>query len=378
MLTFKEKIAKNYINARGWKTDKKYLIIESDDWGAIRMPSLEVYQKLIENGIPVDKFSFDKHDSLESEDDLKALFDTLEKFKDNTGSHAVLTAYHVVANPNFEKIEATGRKQYHFETIWETYKRFPHTKQVPNLIEEGMNKGVYIPQSHGREHIQVKRWMEAINSESEKEQIAFQYNAIISSKSQTCDKPFEKNYFAGQDYSDEREFEAIEQITAEGLDMFEDLFGFKSLSFTPQGSFWGDHILKTLVSKGVVLIGGRQFHPIPGKKHKFINNKIWGEKNALGQIHWRRNCMFEPSRNQNFPWVDKCMAEIEIAFRWGKPAVISSHRENFIGSIFEDNRFQSLEKLNDLLSRVQKKWPDVKFISTHQLSEIMNNSINKK
>jgi hypothetical protein len=377
MLTFKEKITKNYINARGWKSNQKYLIIESDDWGAIRMPSLEVYQKLIENGIPVDKFSFDKHDSLESEDDLRALFDTLEKFKDNTGSHAVLTAYHVVANPNFEKIEATVRKEYHYESILETYNRFSHTKKVPEIIKEGIKKGIYIPQFHGREHVHVKRWMEAINSNSEKEKLAFQHKAIISTISNTCKSSYEKNYFAGQDYSDESEFDEIEKINLDGLNSFENIFGFKSLSFTPQGSFWGDHILKTLVSKGVILIGGRQFHPVQGGKHKFINNKVWGEKNNLGQIHWRRNCLFEPARNQNFPWVDKCMDEIEIAFRWGKPAVISAHRENFIGSIFEENRIKSLEKLELLLTSVLSKWPDVKFISTHQLAEIMDSSINK-
>jgi len=47
-----------------------------------------------------------------------------------------------------------------------------HTRKVPELIKEGMRKGIYIPQYHGREHIHVKRYMEAINSDSEKEQLA--------------------------------------------------------------------------------------------------------------------------------------------------------------------------------------------------------------
>jgi len=110
--------------------------------------------------------------------------------------------------------------------------------------------------------------------------------------------------------------------------MFKNIFIFKSLSFTAQGGFWGDHILNTLANEGVILIGGRQFYPIIGGKHKFVNNKMCGEKNVLGQIHWRRNCIFELSRNQSFPWIDKCMAEIEIAFRCGNSAVVSAHREN--------------------------------------------------
>lgn len=375
MLSFKEKLSKNYINAVGWRSNQKYLLIESDDWGTIRMPSKEVYEVLLKNNIEVDKFSFDKHDALETTEDLSCLFEALKCVKDSKGNHAVLTAYHVMANPNFEAIEGNGRKEYVYESILETYTRNPHTEKSFQLIKQGIDEGIYIPQFHGREHIHVKRWMEAINSNSQKEQLAFENKAIISTKSTVCSNQYLKNYFAGQDYLDPSEFENLESIHKEGLEMFENIFGFKSLSFTSQGGFWGDHILKTLHDKGVILIGGRQFHPVPNGKHKFINHKKWGEKNEIGQIHWRRNCMFEPSRNQNFPWVQKCMAEIEIAFRWGKPAVISAHRENFTGSIFEENRTNSLEKLEDLLKSALKKWPDVQFISTHQLAEIMNNSI---
>jgi hypothetical protein len=370
MLSLKAKLAKNYINARGWSSSKKYVIIESDDWGSVRMPSKEVYNKLLENNVEVDKFSFDKHDALESEDDLKALFETLGKFIDKKGNPAVVTAYQVVANPNFEKIEASGRKEYHFESILETYKRFSSTQGVPKLIKEGIDKRLYIPQSHGREHIHVKRYMEAINSNSEKEQLAFRYKAIISSKSKTCNNSYVKNYFAGQDYTNKTEFKAIEDIIGDGLKMFEDIFGFKSLTFTPQGSFWGDHIFETLANNGVKLVCGQRKEPDLNGKHKIINN-FWGQKNSFSQIYWRRNSNFEPARNQNFDWVGKCLAEIEIAFRWGKPAVISSHRENFIGSIFEDNRNQSLQKLELLLSKIQNKWPDAQFISSRELVKIL-------
>ena len=35
--------------------------------------------------------------------------------------------------------------------------------------------------------------------------------------------------------------------------------------------------------------------------------------------------------------VDSCIKEIEIAFKWQKPAVISSHRVNYVGFINQDN-----------------------------------------
>lgn len=370
MLTFKQKVAKNYINALGWKTKQKYLVIESDDWGAIRMPSKEVYNHLIEHHIAVDKLHIDKLDALESEEDLEALFKTLRKFKDIEGNTAVLTAYHVLANPDFEKIEKSDRKEYHYETILETYARHEHTKNVPNLIRQGMQEGIYIPQFHGREHIHVRRYMEAINSDSEKEQIAFESRAIISSKSNKCLKAYKSDYFKGFAYDDSNEFKDLENIHRDGLRIFKDIFEMSSITFVAQGTVWGDHLLPMLKEEGVQLVFGQQSIPIENGKMKQVHKK-WGSKNKLGQIHWRRNCMFEPARNQNFDWVGKCLTEIEIAFRWGKPAVISSHRENFIGSIFEDNRVQSLDKLEQLLETVLIRWPDVKFISSAQLADVL-------
>jgi hypothetical protein len=376
MLTFKQKLAKNYINALGWKNKQKYLVIESDDWGAIRMPSKKVYNRLIEHHIPVDKLHIDKLDSLESEEDLKALFGVLEKFKDKDGNSAVLTAFHVVANPNFEKIEASHRKEYHYETILETYARHEHTKNVPGLIKEGMTKGIYIPQFHGREHIHVKRYMEAINSDSVKEQIAFENKAIVSSMSTVCKKTYDLDYFKGFNYDNINELKDIEAIHRDGLQIFKGIFGMPSVTFMAQGSVWGDHILPMLNEEGVKLISGQQSVPAQSGKFKTVDKK-WGSKNDFGQVHWRRNCQFEPARNQDFNWVNKCLAEIEIAFRWDKPAVISAHRENFIGSIFEDNRDQSLDKLEQLIEEVLKKWPDVKFISSAQLAEILTSKPRK-
>lgn len=370
LLSIKQKIVKNYINAIGWRTNEKYLLIESDDWGAIRMPSKAVYDELLKSNIGVDQFSFDKHDAVESEEDLRALFAILDKYHDGDGNPAVLTAYHVVANPNFEKIEASGKKEYHYETILETYARQDHTKKSFEMIKQGMAEGLYIPQFHGREHIHVKRYMEAINSDSEKEQIAFENKAIISSKSSVCSKPYLSDYLKGFAYDSKAEHTELEHIHRDGLRLFKEIFGMGSLSCVAQGSIWGDHILSMLKEEGVKLIPGQQTMPLANGKMKVINKK-WGSKNRFGQVHWRRNCQFEPARNQSFDWAGKCMAEIEIAFRWGKPAVISSHRENFIGSIFEENRDQSLEKLEDLLGKVLQRWPEVKFISTQELAKIM-------
>lgn len=374
MLTLKQKLAKNYINARGWRTKRKLLLIESDDWGAIRMPSKESFERIKSQGIPVDQLHIDAVDSLESAEDLTFLFEILDGFRDINDNPAVLTAYSLVANPNFEKIEISGKQKYYFETVTATYSRNEHTRKAYSLIKEGLKNKLYVPQFHGREHIHVKRWMEAINSQSKKEHIAYKESAIISTEKENESFQYNKNYFVAFDYDDANELIDINRILNEGLELFEELFGYKSISFTAQGSVWGDGILDTLSNAGVKLIGGQQLAPNESENYKIIN-KIWGSKNKYGQLHWRRNCTFEPARDQNYDWISRCLEEIEIAFRWGKPAVISSHRENFIGSIFPENRDQSLKKLKNLLQAVQKRWPDVEFIDTERLAHIMLETI---
>lgn len=370
MNSLKNKLAKNYINFRGWSTKRKYLLIESDDWGAIRMPSREVYEELLSRGIRVDQNNFDRCDCLESVTDLESLYAVLEKFTDRTGRHPVVTAYCVVANPNFEKIESKGRKEYVYETVLDTYARNPQNGDVKSTIQKGMKQRIFVPQYHGREHIHVKRWMEAINSNYEKEQIAFSKKAIISSEIEGSQTIFPHDYFKGFDFYTADEKKEIERIHFEGLSVFEEIYQMPSISFVAQGSVFDDHLLDGLSKRGVRLISGQQLVPNGQHPYKTVN-KYWGAKNQFSQLIWRRNCLFEPGRNQNMEWVRKCLEDMKIAFRWGKPAVISAHRQNFTGSIFEGNRINSLNKLQELLDASLKIWPDIEFISTPDLADIM-------
>lgn len=52
--------------------------------------------------------------------------------------------------------------------------------------------------------------------------------------------------------------------------------------------------------------------------------------------------------------VDECLSRINIAFRWGKAAVISSHRLNFIGNIDSQNRDGNLILFRKLLNGIVK------------------------
>ena len=67
------------------------------------------------------------------------------------------------------------------------------------------------------------------------------------------------------------------------------------------------------------------------------------------------------------------MKQIETAFRWNKPAIISSHRVNFCGHIDPKNREKGLDSLKQLLQEIVKKWPDVEFMAADELASCVKN-----
>ncbi|MBK9042494.1 MAG: hypothetical protein IPN97_04625 [Saprospiraceae bacterium] len=157
-----ENVKYRLANIPGWRTDRKIVVIESDDWGSIRMASKQTYDTLIQQGIRVDQLSYNKYDALERRSDLTALFDVLCSVKDKNGNHAKLTANTIVANPDFEKIKQSGYLTYHYELFTETLKKYPNHAGSLDLWKEGMQANIFRPQFHGREHLNVNRWLKAL------------------------------------------------------------------------------------------------------------------------------------------------------------------------------------------------------------------------
>ena len=55
-------------------------------------------------------------------------------------------------------------------------------------------------------------------------------------------------------------------------------------------------------------------------------------------IYLVRNRTFEPAQSSSKNYWESTYRQIENAFAKGTPAIISSHRVNFIGSINQENR----------------------------------------
>lgn len=369
---YKNILSRHILNIPGWRTKRKIVVIESDDWGSIRMPSREVYELFLKKEIRLNNSPFNRFDSLASEGDLSRLFNVLLSVKDKNGNPAVITANTIVANPDFEKIKKTKFQQYYYEPFTETLKRYPNHENAFEYWKTGIELGVFRPQFHGREHLNVKRWLYALQQDIGNVRLAFNYQIFdLSTNLDIGDNSF----MEALNYENETELEFQKKSIIEGAKLFEKIFKYKSKTFIAPCYIWSDKLNRTIKKAEINCLQGIWFQsePIIGKEHRFKKKFHYtGQKNKNGQYYITRNAHFEPSVNHEYDWINDVLSRIEKIFQMRKPAIISSHRMNYIGFIDQENSKRNLIKLKKLLDEIVKRWPDVEFMSSDNLCTLIS------
>ena len=376
---FKSLISRNLTNYRGWTTKRKIIVIESDDWGSIRMPNKNVRETFINKGYNLGNNPYCKFDTLANSDDLNALFDILYKFKNKFYSEPKITFNTVVANPNFDKIKDTGFKKYFYEPFTDTLQRYYPNQNVFKLWEQGISENLIKPQFHGREHVNVIEWLKLLRLQNKPLLDAFYLNFW----------GLPKQLYGKHDANIQASFSSVEKNALnffknniiQGVNLFKEIFNYQPTSFIPNNYIFPNQLLVTLQNQGIEGIQSMRYQKIPISSNKTeLKNIYTGKCTKHNQVYTIRNALFDPLQTKStYDDVKECLSEIKNAFFWNKPAIINSHRLVYIGAIEEKNRTQNLEKFNLLLTKIYEKWPDVEFLSSDELiNEIKeyNNSIN--
>ena len=365
------KVVHGLMLLRNRQINRHVVVFESDDWGSVRMPSLEVKHRLEAKGVKLAlPQSYDSIDTLASNDDLELLAETLLSVKGGDGRPAKITLNTCVANPDFEKIKASGYKKYYYEPFTETLKRYPHHDHAFDLWQEGIRKGVFQPQFHGREHLNPQKWLRYLQNGSKEVRVAFEegcYSVAV------INNGIKDTFLEAFKIESAEECDFVKKSIKEGLDMFEQLFGFRSESMIAPCYTWDDYIEEEAAANGVKFIQGgyiQSHSPWQRNLGNRITGHYNGEVNISGQYYLVRNCSFEPTQIASDN-ADSCMAGIDKAFRRGLPAVVSCHRLNFIGDLNPANRDNNLKEFGQLLKMITKHYPDVEFMSSDELGRLL-------
>jgi hypothetical protein len=374
-MSFINNLKLTYRNIPGWRTKRRIVVIESDDWGSIRMKSKDTYDYLLQKGLSVDHSSFTKYDGLESNEDLEMLFEVLARYKDSTDRHPVLTPACVVANPDFGKIKANGFTKYEYEPFTRTSERCLAHNLVHKLWLKGIKNRLFVPVFHGREHLNVQRWMRILQSGNKAMLLAFDSEVFGLSKG--SNNEIIPEHLAAFDIELMADNAYLKEVIQTGTELFEELCGYRARYFVPPNSPGNSEIESTLKDCGIDFInnGRMQLEPLGNGRYKRKFHWL-GKHNKTGQIHLIRNCFFEPVIDDpaGKDWVKDCLQEIEVAFRWHKPAIISTHRVNYVGTINPVNRAKGLNALDLFLKKIILKWPDVEFMTSVELGDLIKES----
>jgi len=356
----------------GWRAQGRYVAFAVDDYGSVRLSSREARDHL-EASIPGFGGQMDCYDAVETCEDLEALFEVLRGVRDSDDRAAIFTAYALPANPDFHHMRE--EHAYAYESLTQTFRRL--SAEQPRAYEgtwelwqEGMREGLIRPQCHGREHFSVPLLERKLRQRDRD----LESNLRVESMAGLADSPEMPGVgfthaFGLHDFS---LLDNQREIIADGFRLFNEIFGFSSSTFTPPALKLHSSLDEYVASLGVKSIdkpfSGRQ--PAGnGKMRRSVNFLTPPRKGRVGKVV--RTLSFEPCSGNKADPVGQALREIEAAFRWKKPAIISSHRVNYAGHIDPENRKRGLSQLEQLLCGIRKNWPDVRFVTVDELVDIM-------
>lgn len=366
-------------NIGGWSTNRKILVIESDDWGSIRIPSRNSYEALIKSGIPADSCPFLSYDHLEQIDDFTELYKVMKELYEKYGKSPKITANYIMANPDFNSIRESGFKDYSYISLKDKLESEDEFHAYKQQIEIGMKQKWFHPQLHGREHLNIALWMRFLQKSSKETLIAFENE--VYGISTTISKEKRRSFLPALDYENK---DVLHKFIIPSLEdsqrLFIDFFGFISKSFIAPNYVWDSQVEKILAEQKIEYIQSsrNQVVSIGGQnvEGSLIKHKT-GERNKIGQIYLVRNAIFEPSTVTNKrQHLEDCLSQINLALMFNKPAVISMHRLNFMGGMDISNRVANLALFKELIERIILKYPNIEFMSSDQLGDLIKQSKN--
>lgn len=374
----KKMLIDNLKNIPGWRTNRKLIVIAVDDYGNVRLDSKKARENLDKAGLKVNN-RFDAYDTMETKFDLEALYEVLTAVRDKNERHAVFTPYALPCNIDFERVKSEGYKDYSYELLPVTFNKLSSGDPMNyngawDMWKEGISHGLMTPQFHGREHLNLKVFREKLRKQDKELMFCLKNRSYTSISSSGYDTIGYTQSFA---FSDKTEVEDFPEILNSGIKAFKEVYNVSPTVFTPPAQQFPKSLEPSLKDFGLIYYNMPFFQKrhIGGGKYKTEFN-FSGYNRTNDSFTQVRNVVFEPNDNRNIDWIPYCIKQIEAAFRWRKPAIISSHRVNFCGYIDENNRKQGLESLKILLKKIVDTWPDVEFVSANELGSIMRD--NKK
>src|SRR5882672_1087458 len=362
MVSFFQKVrdrAAHWIPATGFHFDRPLVVLQSDDWGRVGLRDNEGLEQLRSAGLTLGERPYDFY-TLETAEDLTALRAVLDRHRDSSGRAASVVMNFILANLDFAKMIPGGFQQIHMLPLSEG---LPKGWSRPGLFEayrEGIAAGAFYPALHGSTHF-CRPAMERHLSDSG------DWGTLLRTL-----------WRAGTPYIHWR----MPWIGYEYWD------GDQS----PDERFLGAEIQRELIGQTVGAFA-KFFTTLPrsacapGYRANAYTHKAWAQHgihvaqngpgtltpphlDGHGILQLYRTVVFEPAVDADFS-LEASVSQAESCFKRGIPAIVSVHSINFHSSV-RDFRTRTIELLDQFLSTLQTKHPDLLYLHDEALYALVN------
>ena len=354
--------------------DDQIIVFESDDWGMERVSSNAAFNVLLSQGYELDKCKFNSNDIIENNNDVEELSKVLLQNISQNGSKPIFTLNMVLSNPNYKKIKEYKFKKYFSYEINEVYSNNHNSLEVLSLLKQGYEDRVFHFEFHCKDHFRHRDWLIKLQNGDKSFVDAFNQKMTsvpVYSLKRSCENELLDAFSIRNKF----DFEVMRNSIHEGVNIFKKNFGYLPNSFIAPCYYWSDAIEEIFYKLNINIVQGSKFQKVPNnsKKGYSFKRRINGSLNKNLQIHLVRNCFFEPTLNTEVDWITSVLNDIESAFNSKQPAIICTHRINYVSGLNVLQRDKNLRLLNKLLSILNEKFPKVKYMSTVDLANKINN-----
>ena len=359
MIDFTQKLWRGSANAgvRGLCFSRPLVLIQSDDWGRVGVRDREGHEQLRASGIRLGENPYDFY-TLETAEDVIAISDLLKRHRDGTGRPACLVMNFILANLNFAKM-ADGK--FRELQLLPLTRGLPGHWKRPGLFQayrQGIADGVFFPALHGLTHF-CRRAVEHALAE----------NAERGTLLRTCWKAetpyiYWRMPWVGYEYCNPEkphagflEAEAQASLIRQAAAYFKKLFSTAPVSACAPGYRANSDTHAAWSQCGVRVAQNGSGAPLPPYMDEW----------EILNLH--RMIDFEPA--QRGLSTEKYLELAENCFSRSIPAVISVHSINFHSSL-RDFRGHTLRALDQLLSALEAKHPNLLYVTDSDLYDIVN------
>lgn len=312
------------------------LIVESDDWGA---------------GPP------------EQAKRLDQIAAVLASHADRAGRRPVMTLGVVLAVADGARILAEGFRRYHCKSL-----DHPELGATLAAIRHGAEKGVFALQLHGEEHY----WPPALLSAARgAPSLASWLRSTAVPATEALPAVLQSRWIDAVQLPskplrpDEIRAAALAEVTS-----FRRIFGEAPKVAVPPTFIWNDAVETAWSEAGVqvVVTPGRRYvaRDANGEAIAAGRKIVNGDRGTAGITYLVRDEYFEPARGHR---AERGLGALTAKTRAGRPALLETHRANFLGDGAAPDA--AIEELDRLLSLSLGAFPDLLFLSTEELASRM-------